>query len=191
VSRGPGRIERAIWALFDANPDGVFFTDELAEHCYPDAVIERKHMVAVLRAAWNVVERNPDWGVRWLAQRGRQFVWFNQASLTSTTLTYAPHEREVAKRRVEEYLTRRATVGVAALAGNAKALSVVRSLGNTFGAAGIKRMKFARLIGMHQQFAAEAANRLRALMVENDPDAVRAGLAEIAEALERLGGEPR
>ena len=37
MSRGPGRIERAIHALFDAHPDLAFVTDELAEHCYPDA----------------------------------------------------------------------------------------------------------------------------------------------------------
>src|SRR5262245_1493570 len=34
VSRGPGRIERAIRALFDANLDEAFTTDELAAHCY-------------------------------------------------------------------------------------------------------------------------------------------------------------
>jgi hypothetical protein len=50
MSRGPGRIARAIRQLFDANPDLAFVTDELCEHCYPDArPIERKHQVAV---AW-------------------------------------------------------------------------------------------------------------------------------------------
>jgi hypothetical protein len=33
MSRGPGRIERAIRQLFDANPDEAFITDEIAEHC--------------------------------------------------------------------------------------------------------------------------------------------------------------
>jgi hypothetical protein len=52
VSRGAGRIERAIRELFDTHPDLAFITDELAEHCYHDAgAIERKHQVAVLRAA--------------------------------------------------------------------------------------------------------------------------------------------
>jgi hypothetical protein len=32
------------------------------------------------------------------------------------------------------------------------------------------------------------AAQARALMTENDPDAIRAGLTELAEALERLGG---
>jgi hypothetical protein len=62
MSRGPGRLERAIRALFDANPDLAFVTDELCEHCYPDArPIQRKHQVAVLRAAWNVLKHDPDW----------------------------------------------------------------------------------------------------------------------------------
>ena len=49
MSRGPGRIERALRALFDAHPDLAFVTDELCEHCYPGVVIEKKHQVAVLR----------------------------------------------------------------------------------------------------------------------------------------------
>ena len=58
MSRGPGRIERAIRVLFDANPDLAFVTDELAEHCYPDAkAIERKHQVSVLRAARSLAEK--------------------------------------------------------------------------------------------------------------------------------------
>lgn len=65
MSRGPGRIERAIRGLFDAHPDEAFTTDQLCEHCYsldyPDEV-ERKHRVAVVRAAYRVVERDPDWG---------------------------------------------------------------------------------------------------------------------------------
>jgi hypothetical protein len=65
MSKGPGRIERAIRALFDTNPDRAFITDELVEHCYPGAgtrfPIEKKHTVAVLRAAHKVVARDPDW----------------------------------------------------------------------------------------------------------------------------------
>jgi hypothetical protein len=36
MSRGPGRIERAIRALFDAHPDDTFTTDYLVKHCNPD-----------------------------------------------------------------------------------------------------------------------------------------------------------
>jgi hypothetical protein len=34
MSRGPGRIERAIRELFDASADRAFFTWELVFHCY-------------------------------------------------------------------------------------------------------------------------------------------------------------
>ena len=61
MSRGPGQIERAIRALFDASPDLAFVTDELAEHCYPGIPIERKHQVAVLRAAHHVADPDPNW----------------------------------------------------------------------------------------------------------------------------------
>jgi hypothetical protein len=41
---------RAIHELFGAPPELAFVTDELAEHCFPDAdKIERKHQVSVLR----------------------------------------------------------------------------------------------------------------------------------------------
>jgi hypothetical protein len=45
-------LERKIRGVFAAHPDETFVTDELAEHCYPDAGrIDREHRVAVLRAA--------------------------------------------------------------------------------------------------------------------------------------------
>ena len=66
MSKGPGRIQRAIRQLFDANPDRAFITDELVEHCYPEtghwgASIEKKHTVAVLRAAHKVIASDPHW----------------------------------------------------------------------------------------------------------------------------------
>jgi hypothetical protein len=52
MSRGPGRIERAIRALFDAHPDPAFVTDELVEHCYPQAqrMSDQRKRVAALEA---------------------------------------------------------------------------------------------------------------------------------------------
>ena len=87
MSRGPGRIERAIRELFDAHPDLAFVTDELAEHCYPDAgPIERKHQVAVLRAAQKVVANDPDWTVWLISGMGTGLVFVNQANVQSYTL---------------------------------------------------------------------------------------------------------
>ena len=52
MSRGPGRIERAIEALFASQAGRTFSTDELVEAAYRGVNrIEKKHRVAVLRAA--------------------------------------------------------------------------------------------------------------------------------------------
>lgn len=82
MSRGPGRIERAIRELFDAHPDLAFVTDELVEHCYPEAVgaIERKHQVAVLRAAKNAIKDDLDWDWRIAESQGGPVVFYNRAS---------------------------------------------------------------------------------------------------------------
>src|SRR5690242_2974162 len=84
MSRGPGRIERAIRQLFDAHPDLAFVTDELAEHCYPDArPIERKHQVAVLRAAHKVVEDDPDWRIWKIVGMGCGYAFVNVCNVQS------------------------------------------------------------------------------------------------------------
>src|SRR5215469_4163006 len=58
MSRGPGRIERAIEALFTANPSRTFSTDEIVEAIYRGVNrIEKKHRVSVLRAADKVAKR--------------------------------------------------------------------------------------------------------------------------------------
>jgi hypothetical protein len=86
MSRGPGRLERAIRALFDASPDQAFTTDELAEHCYPDAqAIGKKHQVAVLRAARNMLKDDPDWTMYSDAHQGGRMIFFNRDNATSHT----------------------------------------------------------------------------------------------------------
>ena len=58
MSRGPGRIQRAIIAAFKRYPKRSFTTDELAVLAYPGVRrIEKKHRVAVLRATWRVASR--------------------------------------------------------------------------------------------------------------------------------------
>jgi hypothetical protein len=52
VSRGPGRIQRAIESTFRQNPSSTYSVDELAAVAYPGInQVEKKHRVAVLRAA--------------------------------------------------------------------------------------------------------------------------------------------
>jgi hypothetical protein len=58
MSRGPGRIERAIEETFTANPSETFTVDELVATAYPGTdEIEKKHRVAVIRAADKVAAR--------------------------------------------------------------------------------------------------------------------------------------
>ena len=88
MSKGPGRIERTIRALFDAHPDLAFVTDELTEHCYPDArPIERKHQVAILRAAHKVVAHDPNWQAWRIDGQGSGWVFGNHANLSSGAIT--------------------------------------------------------------------------------------------------------
>jgi hypothetical protein len=89
MSRGPGRVERAIRALFDAHPDEAFVTDELCEHCYPGVTIEKKHRVAVLRAAWNVLKHDPNWAARSDWSQGLRDVFYNRDSVASSAMTHA------------------------------------------------------------------------------------------------------
>jgi hypothetical protein len=82
MSRGLGRIERAIRELLDAHPDLAFVTDDLVRHCYPRiTTIERKHQVSVLRAMWNVIGNDQDWTARRSNGQGGGWVVFNRGNL--------------------------------------------------------------------------------------------------------------
>lgn len=87
MSRGPGRIERAIRELFAANPDLAFSVVDLVEHCYPGVTEpEKKHTVSVIRAARRVVEKDPDWTLGHSGRQGGALVFSNQANLQSHCL---------------------------------------------------------------------------------------------------------
>jgi hypothetical protein len=52
MSRGHGRVQRAIEAVFATEPDNAFLLSELCERVYPGLNrIEKKHRIAVARAA--------------------------------------------------------------------------------------------------------------------------------------------
>lgn len=58
MSRGPGRIERAIEQAFTEQPATAFSVEELASHCYPGLNRpEKRHRVAILRSADKVAAR--------------------------------------------------------------------------------------------------------------------------------------
>src|SRR6266446_2342787 len=88
MSRGPGRIERAIEALFVAEPGRTFSTDELVEAVYRGVNrIEKKHRVVVLRAANKVAERM-HWA-KWQCERlGQGDGWGRSPSLSGRGAVY-------------------------------------------------------------------------------------------------------
>ena len=89
MSLGPGRIERAIAALLDGNPDIAVTTEELAERVYGITAVERKHTVSVLRALRRLAQRRPEFGTTWDRdwqrhhKHARSTVWFNRRNVQS------------------------------------------------------------------------------------------------------------
>ena len=57
MSKGPGRVEQIIEAVFASEPDNAFTIEDLCERVYPGEPIEKKHRVSVLRAAKQVAKR--------------------------------------------------------------------------------------------------------------------------------------
>jgi len=83
MSRGPGHIERAIEEVFTANPSETFTVDELVAITYPGTNrIEKKHRVAVIRAADKVAARL--WWKKALSERFHHpLVYFNKLDVRS------------------------------------------------------------------------------------------------------------
>jgi hypothetical protein len=252
ISKGPGRIERAIRALLDAHPDLAFVTDELCEHCYPNATkIERKHQVAVLRAAMKVIKDDPDWRAWRIAGMGRGRVFVNHANGQSYALgesiaggwpddpiyrspgraarkpskwaragpgfrsiLYEPriHLTDRAELRhytgaPDERAIRAVTNHIAWRDGNAEARATWarereewlaegkrladRIRGKSFEATdgvGNETLSSAAFMNQFRGVLGELGDVARALIMADDPDQVRDGLRQIADALDRLGG---
>lgn len=95
-----------------------------------------------------------------------------------------------ARRMVADHLARRA----AGKRTSAKALSVVRSLGNNYGLPavelGIERLKFNRVMDAHRELVTEAVSRLRAAAMANDLNTRRDEFREIADALDVIVAAP-
>src|SRR5215212_5245157 len=84
MSRGPGRIQPAIAAAVTAQPHHAFPVEELIAVAFPGVDgIEKKHRVAVLRAAHNVAKR-----IGWCTTRGSDssasLTFYNPVALRST-----------------------------------------------------------------------------------------------------------
>ena len=88
MSRGPGRIERAISDLFEEHPEGAWTTAELCRLIYPTANrVEKKHRVAVLRAMNKIIGKKGDehrgWGWFYIERRGTSRVLANFENVMS------------------------------------------------------------------------------------------------------------
>jgi hypothetical protein len=83
MSKGPGHIQRAILAAFEAEPDNAFTTVELCERAYPDdddgLGWQKKHRIAVIRAAKKIAK------LRCLESEmlGRQLVFYDPCNVMS------------------------------------------------------------------------------------------------------------
>jgi hypothetical protein len=225
MSRGPGRIERAIRELFRTHPDLAFITDELAEHCYPEErPIERKHQVAVLRAAWNVIADDPDWDASCIEGMGGGYVFVNHANVTSYALgdiirsrtiyrsekrarrswfrpatnrgqlldlhaewaaSHAPHWAENVARHIAYRDADPASREALAAIWRAEAWNKLNEPDECYEAANVGGKETLTEITPPTDLS-RIADRLRNLMTHNDPDALRASLAEIADTLDRM-----
>src|SRR4051794_38704563 len=83
MSRGPGRIERAIARVFASDPEATYTVDDLALAAYPGITrVEKKHRVCVLRAVWKVAAK-AYWGCRRSDGLGNELVFFNLLNVNS------------------------------------------------------------------------------------------------------------
>jgi hypothetical protein len=88
MSRGPGRIERAIAAVLDAEPDNAVTTDDLCDRVYRGVNrIEKKHRVAVLRAARNLMKRRDTMACSESDTLGGMMVFYNKDNVMSYAMS--------------------------------------------------------------------------------------------------------
>lgn len=94
MSRGPGRIEIAIGAALDAEPDRAFTTDELCQAVYRGInQVHKKHRVAVLRAASRLAGRRHTLRQFTSESLGGTIVFFNCDNVTSYAMARLKADR--------------------------------------------------------------------------------------------------
>src|SRR4051794_33615047 len=101
MSKGPGRVERAIRDLFSAHPTEAFTTADLIAVVFPDIEdADKKHRVSVLRAARRVIDSDPDWRMaRATLARGGLCIFFNSDNVQS----FGHHRLMWSHAQVNEY----------------------------------------------------------------------------------------
>ena len=100
MSTRPGRIERALVAIFDGERDNAFTVQDLCERIWPDVYhypqagrIERKHRTTVVRAARNIARQRPE--IQWLhgERLGRGLVFFRHDEVMSYAMARLKADR--------------------------------------------------------------------------------------------------
>ena len=89
MSRGPGRIERAVRQLMTDEPGGAWTVEDIAEKVYPvtrTTGVEKKHRVSVVRALKRITENDVDWVLWRSITRGGTLVLVNLGNLQSYAL---------------------------------------------------------------------------------------------------------
>jgi hypothetical protein len=79
MSKGPGRIQRAIKGLFEAEPENAFTTTELCERVYGVKETYKSHRIAVIRAAKKIPGLD-----YWVSENlGNQLVFYDRFNVLS------------------------------------------------------------------------------------------------------------
>lgn len=79
MSKGPGRIQRAIKELFESEPDNAFTTTELCERVYDVEETDKRHRIAVIRAAKKIPGLD-----YWVSENlGNQLVFYDSLNVLS------------------------------------------------------------------------------------------------------------
>jgi hypothetical protein len=84
MSKGPGRVSRAIETALEAEPDNAFTVEDLCDRVYRGINrVEKKHRVSVLRAAKAIVARRAEIGLMTSEGLGGTLVVFNRCQVLS------------------------------------------------------------------------------------------------------------
>ena len=84
MSRGPGRVERAIEAILTWEADNAFSVADLCKRIYPRIKrIDKKHRVSVLRAARKLAQRRDTLDTMGSWTRGGAVVYYNLDNVMS------------------------------------------------------------------------------------------------------------
>ncbi len=83
MSKGPGRVGRAIEAALAAEPDNAFTVEDLCDRVYVGERIEKKHRVAVIRAAKRVADRNDNIAITQSVHLGSALIFYHRYNVMS------------------------------------------------------------------------------------------------------------